>query len=204
MYLGYQDGKVKFFVEKVKNPEFYPDTTWVETQDEYILNDDMTEYIKKPDNYEEILAQKERDRINALSLTSADVERALYKAKGIDFDDVVELAKQANEVQTVSFDDEPANKIDIKELKIELKANSFYRGHPYIAQIGKLLGYTSEELDYLFENKQFPEKEEPTEPTTAAEEAGLYDLPAEALDADADSAEDLNPSAVIKKDIEKE
>ncbi len=207
MFLGYQDGKVKFYVETVKNPEFYPDTTWVETQDEYILNDDMTEYIKKPENYEEILAQKERDRINALSLTSADIERALYKAKGIDFDDVVELAKQANEqqaqIQTVALADEIPEKIDIKALKIELKANNFYRGHPYINKIGALLGYTSDDLDYLFENKELPEKTLDNV-IKATEEAGLYTLPAEALEADADSAEDLTSSAVIKKDLEKE
>ncbi len=159
MFIGKQNGIVKFYKKEIINSHFLIDTIWEETEDEYVLNDDQTEWIKKPDNYEEILAQKERDRLNNLSLTSADVERALYKDKGVDFDDLLEMAKQANEVQTVSLYDESANKIDIKALKIELKANSFYRGHPYIAQIGKLLGYTSDELDYLFENKELPEKE---------------------------------------------
>lgn len=110
------------------------------------------------ENWEKEREEKERERINSLSLTAADIERALYKAKGIDFDDVIELAKQANEVQTVSLaDDKPANTIDIKALKIELKANNFYRGHPYINQIGALLGYSSEDLDYLFQNKELPE-----------------------------------------------
>ncbi len=85
--------------------------------------------------------QKERERINMLSLTAADVERAIYKAKGIDFDDIIELVK-----------DNPD--IDVKALKIELKANNFYRGNPYVEQIGALLGYSSDELDYLFENKE--------------------------------------------------
>ena len=162
MYIGYQEEKIKFYVQEIKNPEFYPDVIWEETEDEYILNDEMTEYVKKPENYDEILAQKERDRINALSLTSADVERALYKAKGIDFDDVIELAKKTNEIQAVSLaNNEPANsKIDIKALKIELKANSFFRGHPFINQIGALLGYSSDDLDSLFENKELPQKEE--------------------------------------------
>lgn len=157
MFIGYQEGKIKFYVKEVKNPEFYPDTTWEETHDEYILNNDMTEYIKKPENYEEILAQKEKDRINALSLSAYDVEKALYKSKGIDFEDLIKIAKQANEVQTVSLNNEQ-DKIDIKELKIELKANSFLRGDLYINKIRKLLGYTSEEFDYLFQNKELPEK----------------------------------------------
>ena len=89
---------------------------------------------------EEIL-QNERNRINMLSLTAADVERAIYKDKGIDFDDIIELIK-----------DNPD--IDVKALKIELKANNFYRGNPYVEQIGTLLGYTSDELDYLFINKE--------------------------------------------------
>lgn len=90
-------------------------------------------------DYEEIQKQKERERLNLLSLTAADVERAIYKAKGIDFEDILEMVK-----------DNPM--IDLKALKIELKANNFYRGNPYVEQIGTLLGYTSEDIDYLFEN----------------------------------------------------
>ena len=182
MYLGYQNGIIKLYVEKLENLEFYPNTTWVKTEEEYILSDNGEEYIKKPENYEEVLAQRERGRINSLSLTAADVERALYKDKGIDFDDIIELARHINEQQeqvmlaneetvdeinSVETTDEIENtekevpsKIDIKALKIELKANNFYRGHPYIEQIGKLLGYTSEDLDYLFENGKLPEKEQ--------------------------------------------
>ena len=95
---------------------------------------------------EEEKAQKERERINMLFLTRADVERALYKSKGIDFDDVIELVKDNPE-------------IDIKALKIELKANNFYRGNPYINQIGSLLNLSPDELDYLFINGELPNKE---------------------------------------------
>ena len=92
---------------------------------------------------EEEKAQKERERIGMLSLTRADVERALYKSKGIDFDDVIELVKDNPE-------------IDIKALKIELKANNFYRGNPYINQIGALLNLNPDNLDYLFINGELP------------------------------------------------
>ena len=96
-------------------------------------------------NYEEEQAQKERQRLDALTLTPADVERALYRAKGMDFEDVKDLVKNN---QT----------IDIKALGIELRANLFYRGNPYINTIGNLLGYSSEDMDYLFENKELPEE----------------------------------------------
>ncbi len=88
---------------------------------------------------EEELQAQEREHLNMLSLTAADVERAIYKAKGIDFEDILELVK-----------DNPD--IDVKALKIELKANNFFRGNPWINQIGAILGYSSEDLDYLFKN----------------------------------------------------
>lgn len=107
---------------------------------------------------EQELQQQERDRIDALCLTRSDVERAIYADKGMDFDDLIEYVK-AN-VPTMN----------IKALKIELRANNFYRKHPYINQLGTVLGYTSDDLDYLFQNKALPEKvtetEQPAEPTT--------------------------------------
>lgn len=105
---------------------------------------------------EEEKAQKERERISMLSLTAADVERAIYKDKAMDFDDIVSMVQQYNTVNAQMQDFTP---VDIKALKIELKANNFYRGNPYVEQIGTLLGYTSEDLDYLFQNKELPEKE---------------------------------------------
>ena len=49
--------------------------------------------------------QQERERIALLNMTGADVERAIYKVKGIDFDDILAMVK-----------DNPA--IDEKALKI--------------------------------------------------------------------------------------
>ena len=81
-------------------------------------------------------------------MTGADVERAIYQAKGIDFEDILTLVKsQENSGQ--------AYNIDLKALKIELKANNFYRGNPYINQIGELLGFTTEQLDQFFETKNW-------------------------------------------------
>ena len=98
------------------------------------------------ENYEAEKQAATRAYLDSLSLTAADVERAIYKAKGIDFGDLIN-----------DLEDNPM--IDVKALKIELKANNFYRNHPYIAQIGAILGYSADDIDYLFLHKEFPEKE---------------------------------------------
>ncbi len=127
-------------------------------------------------------AQAERERINMLSLTAADVERAIYKAKGMDFEDILELVRESqtresqfvnresgnidiDQSQTSSTDynnDNTAHEsrvttheIDLKALKIELKANNFYRGNPYIEQVGALLGFTPQMLDEFFETGDY-------------------------------------------------
>ena len=45
--------------------------------------------------------------------------------------------------------------IDEKALKIEFKANNFFRGNPYIEQVGSVLGFTSEMLDKFFDTKDY-------------------------------------------------
>lgn len=87
-------------------------------------------------------AKKERERLSMLNLTSADVERAIYKVKGLDFEDILDMVK-----------DNPA--IDSKALRIEFKANNFYRGNPYIDQVGTLLGLTGAQLDAFFESGDY-------------------------------------------------
>lgn len=113
-------------------------------------------------NYEVEQEAEEKERIAMLSLTAADVERAIYKAKGMDFEDIITLVEQSNNVDeqnvTNSSTIQPFNlstPIDVKALKIELKANNFYRGNPYIEQIGTMLGFTSEMLDKFFETKDY-------------------------------------------------
>ena len=93
---------------------------------------------------EEEKQAQEQERITMLSLTSADVERGIYKATGKDFDDVVAFVTQL----------QPEG-LDIKALKIELKANNFYRGNPYVDEVGKLLGFSKEQLDRFFETGDY-------------------------------------------------
>jgi hypothetical protein len=93
---------------------------------------------------QEEIEQKEKERIGNLNLTGADVERGIYQAKGMDFEDIIALVTQL----------QPEG-LDIKALKIELKANNFYRGNPYVSAIGTLLGFTEEQLDLFFEDGNY-------------------------------------------------
>lgn len=150
MYLGYQNNKIKFYVEQPLNPKLYNVDRWEEAQDEYVLEGD--EYVVKDEEWERKEKERKRQRLDALTLTPADVERALYKAKQMDFEDLKALIAQ--QMPT----------IDIKELAIEFRAKDFYRGAVangirLFDVVGALLGYTPDDMDYLFENKELPQEE---------------------------------------------
>lgn len=123
----------------------------------YTINETETE-LQAFGYTEEEIALQEKERVAKLFLTGADVERGIYQAKGMDFDDIVAMVTQL----------QPEG-LDIKALKIELKANNFYRGNPYVNAVGALLGFTSEQLDKFFETNDYKvllppvEEEEPVE-----------------------------------------
>lgn len=141
MYLGYKDEKIKFYTEQPLDTTLYGIDRIEETDKEYVL--DGEQYILKDEAWEEKQAQKEAERIAMLNLTAADVERAIYKAKGLDFNDVISLVEKQKAT------------IDIKALQIELKANNFYRGNPYIDAVGTILGFTKEQLDKFFDTNDY-------------------------------------------------
>ena len=108
-----------------------------EVQEGYVIYDFELMTVEEMEEKE---AQKERERKDMLALTRCDVLKALYQAKGITPNDIKALLK------------------DNVEALIELEyAQNFYRGHPMIKAIGEQLGFTSDDLDYLFENKKFKE-----------------------------------------------
>lgn len=94
------------------------------------------ELILDPD-YEEKQKQKERERLNLLSLTKREVFLAIYKDKCVTPEQIKAM-------------------IPTEEGKIEFDyANDYFRGNPLIEQLGLALGYTTEELDHLFEHGEF-------------------------------------------------
>lgn len=146
------------YIEKIVNHRIGNNTTFKNLADELgwhiSLKEDEVEKSEidghlyeigfAPHKTEEQKAQEEAERIAMLNLTAADVERAIYKACGKDFEDIIAVIEQAKE-----------SGIDIKALKIELKANNFYRGNPYIDAVGTILGFTNEQLDKFFDTNDY-------------------------------------------------
>jgi hypothetical protein len=129
----------RFYNNVLELPEDYEQGKYIVVDGELVLNPDWEEEKKR----------RERQRLDALTLTPADVERALYKAKQMDFEDLKALIVE--KIPT----------IDIKALSIEFRAKDFYRGAKANGMrlfdiVGALLGYSSEDMDYLFENKELP------------------------------------------------
>ena len=94
---------------------------------------------------EEEKQEQERERINLLSMTKREMFLALYKAKGI----------TPEMVRTSITDTEALIEFDY--------ANEYFRGNPLINTIGANLGFTEADLDYLFEKKELPIKEDERE-----------------------------------------
>ena len=95
-----------------------------------------------PMKTDEQKAKEEALRIAQLSLTKREVFLAIYKDKGISPD---QIRSQITDTEAlIEFD----------------YAEKYYRGNPLIDVLGAALGYTKEQLDYLFENKELPKVEE--------------------------------------------
>ena len=167
MYLGYQNGKIKFYTEEMLNPSFYQLDKIEETNDEYILDGD--EYVLNDDEYKEKKAQEEKERIAMLSLTRGDVFRGLLMAKQVTR---AQIRAMIENNETLSILEREMALIDFDE------ALNFYRGNSLIDTLGATLGITSEQLDQFFETNDYTvllPKEEPTEtpseePTEVVEE----------------------------------
>ena len=154
---NYTDKQRQDFIVTYNHNQGYEieEYTTTETKQEEVENTDtgelelveyeiVTKHIEALGYTEEELAQQQVERVAKLNLTGADVERGIYQAKGMDFDDIVAMVTQL----------QPEG-LDVKALKIELKANHFYRGNPYVNAVGALLGFTSEQLDKFFETNDY-------------------------------------------------
>ena len=131
MFLGYQNGQIKFYTEQQLDKEFYNLDKVEETKLEYVL--DGEEYVLKDESWEEKQAQAERERIAKLKLTKREVFLGLYQAKGVTPD---MIKAQITDPQAL----------------IEFEyANDYYRGNPLIDIVGATLGITPEQLDRFFE-----------------------------------------------------
>lgn len=163
MFYIQQDEKIVLFDEDRQKLEdtlaFTPQYQGLEikeVQEGYVIYDFEVMTVEEKEAKE---AQKERECLDMLFLTGADVERGIYQSKGMDFDDIMAFV-MAN----------PPQGLDVKALKIELKANNFYRGNPYVNAVGALLGFTTEQLDKFFEFNDYTYLLPKEEPEPEAEE----------------------------------
>lgn len=144
MYLGYQNGKIKFYTEEMLNPSFYQLDKIEETNNEYIL--DGEEYVLNDETYKAKKAQEEKERIAMLSLTRGDVFRGLLMAKQVTR---AQIRAMIENNETLSILEREMALIDFDE------ALNFYRGNTLIDTLGATLGITSEQLDQFFETNDY-------------------------------------------------
>lgn len=150
MFYIEKDNKIVLFdenKEKLTNTlEFMPEYNGLEIKatDRPIENFQFAD----TEEYEAEQAEKKREELDKLSLTKREVFLALYKDKKITPEQI-------------------KSQITDPEALIEFEyATDYFRGNPLINLIGEKLGYTTEELDYLFQNGELPAKEEPAESET--------------------------------------
>ena len=130
MYLGYQNGKIKFYTEEMLNPSFYELDKQEYTEDEYVLDGD--EYVLKDEAWEEKQKQAEKERIAKLTCTKR-VFALMLQELGITYTMLKQLIA-TNEQAQLEWD-----------LCVELE-----RKNPLLDIMALQLGITSEQLDGLF------------------------------------------------------
>ena len=113
-----------------------------EVQEGYVIYDFELMTVEEKEEKE---AQKERERLNMLSMTRGDVFEALILAKGLTKPQIRAMIEQA-ELDTVT-----------KALYLNRfdEALEFYRGYPIFDMLGQALGITSEMLDKFFETRDY-------------------------------------------------
>jgi hypothetical protein len=131
MFLGYQNGKIKFYTEKPLQTEFYNLEKVEETQDEYVL--DGEEYVLKDEAWEEKEAQKERERIAKLTCTKR-VFALMLQQMGVDYLTMLKPLIESNPQAQLEW-----------ELCVELE-----RGNPLLDVMAEQLNVSSDKLDALF------------------------------------------------------
>lgn len=141
MFYIQQDEKIVLFDEDKQKLQdtiaFMPQYEGLEikeVEDGYVIYDFEIMTVEEKEAKE---TQKERERLNLLSMTKREMFLGLYQAKGITPD---MLKAQITDPQAL----------------IEFEyANDYYRGNPLIDVIGAQLGFTSEMLDKFFETKEY-------------------------------------------------
>lgn len=120
------------------------DETWSNYAgtDKWDIIDGVFTDITNTQEYIDKEKEKAKLELAMKSLTKREVFLALYRDKGITPEQIRSMIGD-NQEALIEFD----------------YANEYYRFNPLINTIGMSLGYTEEEIDYLFVNKEFKKKE---------------------------------------------
>ena len=149
MYYIQQDEKIVLFDEDKQKLQdtiaFMPQYKGLEikeVQEGYIIYDFELMTVEEKEAKE---TQKERERLDNLSMTRGDVFEALILAKGLTKPQIRAMIEQA-ELDTIT-----------KALYLNRfdEALDFYRGFPVFDMLGKKLGVTPKQLDDFFETKDY-------------------------------------------------
>lgn len=127
MYLGYQNGKIKFYTEQELPQEFYNLDKVEYTEDEYIL--DGEEYVLKDEVWEEKQALIEKERILELKMTRSDFFDGTIMAWGVNEKLLLPLIQ--NMLLALQLDE----KLKLKALNNFENAQNFYRKHDLFKMI---------------------------------------------------------------------
>lgn len=142
MYLGYQGNKIKFYTEQPLNVALYNLDLIEETQDEYVFEED--EYVIKDEAWEERERQRERERLNELSMTRSDFFDGMIMAFGLDSKELRVIVENV------------LNSINITPVQIRVALNNydnalnFYRKHTLFELINGVEIPVSETMYLLF------------------------------------------------------
>ena len=149
MFYIQQDNKIVLFDEdkqKLQNTiAFMPQYEGLEikeVEEGYIIYDFELMTVEEKEAKE---AQKERERLNKLSMTRGDVFEALILARGLTKPQIRAMIENAElDAMTKAL---YLNRFD--------EALEFYRGYPIFDMLGQALGVTGAMLDKFFETKDY-------------------------------------------------
>ena len=160
MFLGYQDGKIKFYTNEPLDQEFYNLEKIEETQDEYVL--DGEEYVLNDETYQEKQAQKEHERLQELSMTRSDFFDGTIMAWEVGQDELLVLIQGL--LATLPLEDK-TKLIAINNFR---NALNFYRKHDLFKMLVNIpiqlnettqVIITNEHLDKFFDEVNKGNKE---------------------------------------------
>ena len=149
MFYIQQDNKIVLFDEDKQKLQdtiaFMPQYQGLEikeVEEGYVIYDFELMTVEEMEAKE---TQKERERLDRLSMTRGDVFEALILAKGLTKPQIRAMIEQS-ELDTVT-----------KALYLNRfdEALEFYRGYPIFDMLGQVLGITGEMLDKFFETKDY-------------------------------------------------